>query len=740
MARRLEPGISLPENQTPRKQKFNPAQQTIELLREQTVDLTEHRRVVEALQESEERLRAIWECATDGIVLTDAEGIVLAANPAYCQLHGHTLAEIVGQSFALIFPEAQQSWAVEQYKSIFASPASNQLYETPVRHADGSERTVEARVDFVTKNGQRMALLWIVRDITKHRQAEEALKHRLEFETLITTLSTQFINLPIHSIDHGINQALQTIGEFVGVDRSYVLTLSKDKTWGSNTHLWLAPGIEEPQINNFQDLSIEAFQWEMKQLEQFKIIYIPRVTNLSSEAEAEKKICQMDGVQSFLIVPMVYNGTLVGLIRFDSIRAEKNWPVESMTLLRIVSEMFVNVLQRKRAEEALHRRNRELALVNRASQVFTSTLDLDQVLAAVLEEVRHVLDVVACSAWLIDPATNELVCRHVTDPQSELVRGWRLAPGQGLVGWVARHGRSLIVADAQADARHFDGIDQQTGLNLRSILSVPLRAKQQVIGVLQAVDERVGHFSDSDLAVLESLAATAAIALENARLYEQARQNAEIKSALLHEVNHRVKNNLAAIIGLLYAEQYHVGLENQPVYQTILTDLINRVQGLATVHSLLSASEWNPLLLSELTRQIIRSTLQVLPRDKRVLVDVSPSPVRVMPDQAHNLALVINELATNTIRHTLIDRSTVHLTVDIGLVNDTVRCEFRDDGPGYPAEMLQSNQRRQTLGFDLIQNIVRKSLQGELFLYNDHGAVAVIQFKAKLVADKENSK
>jgi len=567
-----------------------------------------------------------------------------------------------------------------------------------------------------------------------------------------------------------------------------------------------------------------------------------------------------------------------------------------------IAPFFLSI---KHSEEALRQRNRELALLNRAGRAFSTTLDLDQVLATILEEMCSLLDVVAGSVWLIDLATDELVCRQAVGPQSEIVHRWRLAPGQGLAGWVAHSGESLIVPDVQADERHFKEVDRQTGLGLRSILSVPLRAEQNVIGVLQVMDIEADRFSPTDLGLLEPLAATAAIAIrnarlyeqaqhrmesltnlnrtsqvitssldmeevleqivelagsvvnsdytsvvlvdeegkparetehftgmppisqrirgrgvtrlvigsgqavvvdaisgegemsppvrwsngelmkanpvavtagihsfaavpirargramgilfvhslqprtfhgqlpllttfanqaaaaiENARLYEQARRDAEARSTLLDEVNHRVKNNLSAIIGLLYAERRHAGMEDQAVYQSITQALVNRVQGLATVHSLLSASEWAPLRLNELAAQVIRSSLQMLPRDKHVSVDVTSSAVQVTADQAQNLALVINELATNTVKHALRERDTAHIAICIALEEDTVLFEFRDDGPGYPEEVLRLE--RYSVGFDLIQNIVRKSLRGELSLHNDRGAVAVIRFAAQ---------
>ena len=98
-------------------------------------------------------------------------------------------------------------------------------------------------------------------------------------------------------------------------------------------------------------------------------------------------------------------------------------------------------------------------------------------------------------------------------------------------------------------------------------------------------------------------------------------------------------------------------------------------------------------------------------------------------DQAYHLALVINELATNTAKHGLQERDTAHIAIRVTLDDDTIRFEFRDDGPGYPEEVLRLE--RHNVGFDLIQNIVRKSLRGELALHNDPGAVAVIRFKAK---------
>ncbi|HEY75924.1 MAG TPA: GAF domain-containing protein [Thermoflexia bacterium] len=385
------------------------------------------------------------------------------------------------------------------------------------------------------------------------------------------------------------------------------------------------------------------------------------------------------------------------------------------------------VTAQRRAEASLQRRTRELALLNRAVQALVSTLDLDQVLSIVLEEVRQVLGVVSTSVWLIDPQTGELVCRQVTGPRSHLVQGLRLAPGEGFAGWVVSHGESLIVANAQADPRHFQDVDQWIGLELQSVITVPLEVRGEVIGVLQAVDQDAGRFGPVDLALLEPLAATAAVAIETARLYEQAREDADTRALLLREVNHRVKNILSTIVGLLYAELRYADKEIRNACRPLLSGLVARVQGLSTVHSLLSTSEWRPLLLSDLTTHVIRSTLNALPRGKNVSFKVTASPIRVAPEQAHHLALVLNELVTNVVKHALRGRSTASITVEIERAKETVILRFRDDGPGYPEAVLRLD--RHGVGFDLIRNLVQRNLRGEWVLYNEKGAVAEIRFK-----------
>jgi two-component sensor histidine kinase len=130
--------------------------------------------------------------------------------------------------------------------------------------------------------------------------------------------------------------------------------------------------------------------------------------------------------------------------------------------------------------------------------------------------------------------------------------------------------------------------------------------------------------------------------------------------------------------------------------------------------------------LRELTQQIINAALQVMPT-RQVLVDVASSSVEISPTQANQLALIINELTTNAMKYAFAERGKGKLSIKITEDEDTVQFEFRDDGPGYPDDVLQLE--RHNVGLYLIQTLVQSGLQGELNLHNDGGAVTMIEFK-----------
>ena len=206
---------------------------------------------------------------------------------------------------------------------------------------------------------------------------------------------------------------------------------------------------------------------------------------------------------------------------------------------------------------------------------------------------------------------------------------------------------------------------------------------------------------------------------------------AETQEVLLQEVNHRVKNNLSAIISILHKEMDRAESEGHQSYLPLLTNLEGRVSGLLTVHSMLSSSKWQPLLLDDLCEKIIANALKIMPMHQKINLSVSNSVVKINSRIAQNLSIVLNELTTNTVKYAMKDREQVRIRINIRKTAQNIKLAFKDDGPGFPPNVLKGNFKSTKIGFGLIQGIIQHSLNGKIKLYNDNGAVIEMQFPNK---------
>lgn len=148
-----------------------------------TLSIDERMKLSESLAQTEERFRVAFESASDAMALSDADGIVLAANQAYFQLYGYPAEEVLGQNYAIIYPEAARQQSIERYKEAFHEQRELPFYENTVQRSDGTLRIVEARVGFIATHGKRQYMLSVVRDLTERKQAENALYSRYQLTT-----------------------------------------------------------------------------------------------------------------------------------------------------------------------------------------------------------------------------------------------------------------------------------------------------------------------------------------------------------------------------------------------------------------------------------------------------------------------------------------------------------------------------------------------------------------------------
>ena len=186
--------------------------------------------------------------------------------------------------------------------------------------------------------------------VTEQIKAKELLDYQIGFEKMLAEVSGIFATLPSDQLEQSIHSALEKIGEFFQIERSYVFQFSDDGKLISNTYEWCAEGIEA-QMDSLQNISIDAFPWYAAQIVNKKNVIIPDVESLPPEKEAEKKLLLSQGVRSLLSIPMMNNGNVFGFLGIDAVKEKKNWTENQIMLLTIVTELMSNAYIRKLAEE-----------------------------------------------------------------------------------------------------------------------------------------------------------------------------------------------------------------------------------------------------------------------------------------------------------------------------------------------------------------------------------------------------
>ena len=317
------------------------------------------RKKEEMLHQEHDLLSRIMQTSPVGITVVNREGQITFANTYMEHILGITRDKITQRSYNA------PSWHITDYTG---DPFPDEqlpfrkVIETgepvyDVRHAiewPTGERVLLSinAAPLLSESGRVDGMVAIAENVTERVLAQKAVQYRLDFEELITTISTEFINLRLDQIDQGINTALEKIGKFTESDSSYIFLLHGGGTKLDNTHEWCAEGVTS-QKDRLQNLDVETFKWGIDRFKKQGVLHILRLSDLPKKAHKEKELFQKAGIRSLISVPIVIGGTIYGLIGLNSIREERAWSDDVVSMLKIVAEIFASALERKRSEEAL---------------------------------------------------------------------------------------------------------------------------------------------------------------------------------------------------------------------------------------------------------------------------------------------------------------------------------------------------------------------------------------------------
>lgn len=354
---------------------------------------------------------------------------------------------------------------------------------------------------------------------------------------------------------------------------------------------------------------------------------------------------------------------------------------------------------------ATQKRYRELDLLHQTSQVLTSTLDVNELLEKVMHLTANVLDAGAASILLLDETKQALIFEASHSPQRDLLYKQRISINEGVVGWVACNNQPTIVNDVENDFRFNRKVDTQTGFLTESIAAVPLRLKGEVIGVLEALNKESGQgFDEADLRLMTAMAAQAAMALENARLYQNLREERD-KIITAQETE---RHALARTLHDGAVQQFSAISMNLDYLQKLMkVDLqeadreIEQVQALA-----LKGAEQARMVLFEL-RPIVLETEGLLPTLERyvdqlnhdasfrVQANLSPLSVALDIHIAGTIFSIIQEAVNNAKRHA----QASNLSITVSGQSDRLSVRIQDDGLGFDVSQVEAGYAgRNSLG------------------------------------------
>ncbi|MGQ0569419.1 MAG: GAF domain-containing protein [Armatimonadota bacterium] len=432
----------------------------------------------------------------------------------------------------------------------------------------------------------------------------------------------------------------------------------------------------------------------------------------SSDAASDPRFVYVPGTReyafrSLLAVPLRTAGKGLGAMNVQTTAVHEYAPDE-IELLRVIADLAAGALEKATLYDSMRRQIMELSTLAEASKTITSPLYLEEMLRLIVEMATGTLDARLCSLMLLDEQTGELVLTASHRAGERYQARPSLRAGEGLVGLVAQTGAPIAVPDVLEDPR-FVHKEMAREEGLRGLLAVPLVVRDRVIGVFNCYKDRPHHFTREEISLFSTLANQTALAIENSSLI--------VRSAVVREMHHRVKNNLQTIAMLLRL-QLREGREVSG--REVLTETINRILSIAAVHEILSVEGFRLINVRDLLERVTRTVGQTMARPMlRVDLAVEGDEFYMPSQQATSVALAVTELVQNALEHAFPDRATGCIRVLLAQTEREWIVEVFDDGVGLPAgadPMATDN-----LGLKIVQTLATEDLKGHLGLEGHPG-------------------
>jgi PAS domain S-box-containing protein len=672
---------------------------------------------------------AIIEDLEDALIVLDTEGCILDLNPAARQLFYSIDSDLLGRPLEKVLP----LWSERGD----GSPDRGAAGQDVVFNTPEGRQVFDVRVSPLTDwRGKAVGQIVVLRDITRLRRRTTQLSTLLDVTRAVSS-----------SLD--LDQVLVLVAEqmcrALDATSAIICTLNAESMVATVLAECIGPhacdaekisslGAEHTKVNPELTAVMSAGRSSVSHVDD---------PNLPvSDREFLKKI----GAQTVLHVPLQTRGGVIAYAEVRESRRRRAFTAGDMALTQGITQQAAIAIDNARFHTEIERRLKEqVALREAGTAITSSSLDSKQVLSRIAEQMCRAVD--ATSAYFSGYNPSTLVASVLAEYISPQACDREQVSDVG-VDYVEDAADEWIetMQSGQHDVSHVDspGLSeveraQMKEYGAKTILYIPLLVSGKLIGYAEIWESRQRReFTPEEISLCQDISRQAAIALENARLYEQAQEeiaerlqaeegikaSLREKEVLLQEIHHRVKNNLQVISSLLNLQASQI---DSPDILEVFRESQNRIRSMALIHEQLYEAHnlaWIDFgtYIRNLTTYLFHSYSVDA---RRITLTIETDEVRLGIDQAVPCGLILNELMSNALKHAFPVGRDGAIRVVLTGNEDSVALMVRDTGVGFPEGL--DYRTTTSLGLQLV-NMLVKQLNGEIELENENGTSLQVTF------------
>jgi len=400
-----------------------------------------------------------------------------------------------------------------------------------------------------------------------------------------------------------------------------------------------------------------------------------------------------DSGLTLLTIPLLSQVKVIGSISLVFELGQEPDNYQHQVLTRFVRGVS-NMAQLAEELAVTQQRLSQLGLLYQVGQAMASTFDLNKLLNDTLQLTTSVIDAAASVLMLIDEPSNELVFEVTHGVEEVVVPRKKIGLDEGIAGWVATHAEPVIVNDVSRDSRFSQEADARIGSLTRSIAAVPLQIKGKTIGILEVLNKfSTDGFDEEDLRLMLTLATQAAIAIENARLYQSLREERDriiqVQDDVRKELSRKLHDGTVQLLAAIAMNVEHIGrlLKLKPEAVFAELDALRKLVHQATREARIVLFELRPVILeSQGLVPALRSYVNQLDSDEfAVHLDVSNFRQQLDPKVAGTIFSIVQEAINNVKKHAHARNVWLNLAVD----RDQLVLGIKDDGQGFDVKAVE---------------------------------------------------